>query len=58
MIGDFLTIPEGNSYKKQPKKLGITERLKMELLALWDKSKKDMSETVSETVTDVTSFIS
>jgi len=40
-IGDFLRIPSGNRYKKRPKVMGITARLKVELEALWKESKKD-----------------
>jgi integrase len=52
-IGDFLRIPEGNKYKKRPKKIGITERLKVELLVLWERSKKDRAAHIFGGITEI-----
>src|SRR5262245_1203315 len=40
VIGDFVSVPEGNKYKKRPRKIGITTRLKAEFAELWMKSEK------------------
>lgn len=39
--GGFLRIPEGNKYKKRPKVIAMTSRLKEELLKLWNKREKE-----------------
>lgn len=36
----FLRIPKGNKYKKRPETIGMTARLREELLILWEESDK------------------
>jgi len=36
-VGDFLRIPPGSRYKKRPKVIALTARLRSELQALWEK---------------------
>jgi len=43
---NLLRVPEGNRYKKRPKAIGITARLKVELLRLWEKAKKAKTPTI------------
>ena len=45
-IGDFLRVPEGNKYKRRPRAIGITARLKAELLLLWEKSDKQPTTSI------------
>jgi integrase len=40
VVGDFLRIPPGSRYKKRPKVIALTARLRAELQALWEKPEK------------------
>jgi integrase len=40
VVGDFLRVPEGNKYKKRPKLIALTARLRSEMQALWEKPEK------------------
>ena len=37
IVGDFLRIPPGSRYKKRPKVIALTARLRAELQAQWEK---------------------
>src|SRR5262249_8469640 len=49
----FLRIPGGNRYKKRPKAIGMTTRLRFELLALWEKSDKILQSKIFGGIKDV-----
>jgi integrase len=40
VVGDFLRIPPGSRYKKRPKVIAMTARLRTEMQALWEKPEK------------------
>jgi integrase len=53
VVGDFLRIPKGNRYKKRPKVIALTDRLRVELQALWEKSTRDPQAKIFGGIRDV-----
>jgi integrase len=53
VVGNFLRVPKGNRYKKRPKVIALTARLKCELQGLWERSTKNSEAKIFGGILDV-----